>query len=1130
MYSMNRYHIVVIGLMMVPFFHSCKPEGTMEKAPNVMENEVLPEVSARFTLMPEERTGVKHSNKFKEDYNYNIFTYEYIYNGCGVAAGDVNGDGLPDLYFSTAFGPNRLYLNLGDFRFLDITKDANVAALQGFKTGVTMADVNGDGRMDLYSCRTSKTDDGLKTNHLYINMGNKPIKGKLIPYFEDKAVELGLDDNSDSNQACFFDYDRDGDLDVFILNHRIGFEDAAKLRLKEQPDGTVKRITTPETPFESNQLFRNDNGHFVNVTAEAGLVNSAFGLSVTPVDIDQDGWMDLYVANDFVEPDYIYINNKNGTFTDHYYEYLRHSSQNSMGSDVADINNDGLDDIVVMDMKSEDPFRYKELATVMTYDRYNLLVQYGYGRQVGRNMLQLNKGNNTFVDIAQYAGVAATDWSWSPLIADFDNDGWKDLYVTNGYRRDITNLDYTNYFRDSIDRSGGVTPRRFPDIYEVLNQIPEKRLNNYLYINSQHLSFIDAGKQAGMDQVSFSNGSAFADLDMDGDLDLIVHNIDDPVFLYRNDITNRNWLQITVTLDEKNPIAYGTAAEVFTSDNYQRQTLMNTQGFLSSSEPLLHFGLNQAQVVDSIIITWPSGGKEILKNVSINQRLALKKGDHEAYKGYAKKNPKPLFTPQRNAIHWVHQENKFVDFKTEKLIPYMLSAEGPCLSVGDLNGDQLEDIFAGSGTGFPAVVFMQNKNGGFQKAAIPVIERDAAFEDCGSVLEDFDQDGDLDILVISGGSEKPDNAKEYSVREYINDGSGAFSAQNDFPDIKTNAGAVKAFDFDGDKDMDIIIGGRSVPGRFPTAPKSYLLRNDKGKFVDVTAELFPALDRYGMISDIEVADLNGDGKAEIVIVGEWIPVSVFSWDGKQYVDKTNDFGFDKTNGWWKAVEIKDIDGDGDMDIIAGNLGLNHRLTTSKAYPVTLVTNDFDNNGFLDPVMCYYHQGKLYPYAGRDAIIAQVPVLKKKFLRYKPYSTASLEDIFSKSDLDKATYHYTYTFETTLYKNNNGVFTKQNIPFQAQLQPTNDILVYDFNQDGRMDILLAGNFNYAETETGELDSGNGSLLLQKADGNFAFIENTAHGFWAPDEVRELVLLKMADGKEAVLTGNNEGPIQIHTFSK
>lgn len=1127
MLSLNQIFKTGLYISLLSLFAACE-KNTSSGGEIEPVSETLPEVSARFTLMSSEVTGIKYSNQFKEDYNYNIYTYEYIYNGCGVAAGDVNGDGLPDLYFATSFGPNRLFLNQGNFTFIDITKVAGVPGLEGFKTGVNMADVNGDGRLDLYSCRTSKTDDGLKTNFLYINMGNKPVGGKLIPYFEEQAVELGLDDNSDSNQACFFDFDRDGDLDVFILNHRIGFKDAGKLRVREQPDGSVKRITTPETPFESNQLFRNDNGKFVDVTEKAGLLNSAFGLSVTPMDMNKDGWMDLYVANDFVEPDHIYINNGNGTFTDHYYDYLRHSSQNSMGSDLADINNDGLNDIIVVDMKAEDPFRYKELAHGMVYDRYNLLVQYDYGRQVVRNVLQINNGNDTYSEIGQYAGIDATDWSWAPLIADFDNDGWKDIYITNGYRRDITNLDYMNYVRDSLERTGGVTPRRFPDIYEVLKHIPEKKLNNYLYINSGNLSFINASKQAGMDHLSFSNGAAYADLDQDGDLDLIVNNLDEPVFIYRNDIANRNWLQITVTENDQIPVSYGTTAELYAGGTYQYQVLNTLKGFLSSSEPLIHFGLGTLPVVDSLIITWPSGDKEIMRNVTVNQRLNLKKGSGQPYTDRRVELVTPIFSDDANLGNWIHQENSFVDFKTEKLIPYMLSAEGPCLSVADLNGDGLDDVFAGNGAGAPASVFMQNASGQFTKASLPALERDASYEDCGAVFEDFDADGDLDMIVISGGHEQPDKSTAYKTRHYLNDGQGAFSPVNDFPDIRSNAGVVKSFDYDADGDMDVIIGGRSVPGRFPTAPESFLLKNEQGKFTNVTQDVFPALKDLGMITDIEVADLNGDGQPEVVFSGEWMPVTVYSWDGKGFTDQTKAFGFEKTNGWWKAIEIADIDQDGDPDIIAGNMGLNHRLKASVSQPVTLITNDFDNNGFLDPIMCFYYNGKLFPYAGRDAIIAQIPRLKKKFTRYKPYTTATVEDIFTKSELSASTYHYTYTFETTLFVNEGGKFSKQTLPYQVQLHPTNDIIIHDFDRNGKPDILCAGNFLYAETETAELDAGNGTLLLQNADGSFSFEENRKHGFWASDEVRELKLIKRANGKSAVLVGNNNGPIQIRTM--
>lgn len=1112
-------------MLLLLSFAGCKKA----ESPVSGKEENLPAVNARFTLLSPEQTGVEFINAFTENFDYNIYTYEYLYNGCGVAVGDVNGDGLPDLYFASAFARNKLYLNRGNMTFADVTDIAGVAAPDGYKTGVTMADVNGDGLLDIYSCRTSKDDDGKKTDHLFINKGNHTENGMEIPVFEDQAKKLGLDDNSNTNHACFFDMDRDGDLDVFLLNHRIGFDDATKIRVYQKEDGTTDRITTPETPFESNKLYRNDNGRFVEITSKAGMVNSAFGLSVTAADINQDGWMDLYVANDYIEPDYVYINNKNGTFTDKYAQYLRHSSQNSMGSDVADINNDGLVDIMVLDMKSEDPIRYKELAHVMQLDRYNLLVQYGYGRQNGRNMLQLNTGNNSFSEIGQYAGIASTDWSWSPLIADFDNDGWRDIYITNGYRKDVTNLDYMNFFRDSIYQTGGLTPERYPDINDFLKFIPQQKLSNYLYINTAKLSFTNAGKQAGMDQPSFSNGAAYADLDLDGDLDLIVNNIEDPAFIYRNDITGANWLQISVQPGKGNTQGIGTSVDIYAGTTHQYGMVATNKGFLSSSEAVLHFGLGSSTSVDSIILRWPDGSYESKKNIKINQRILWKKGEGTAYQVKPVKNPDPIFKNMAGAINWRHKENDFNDFKREKLMPYMLSAEGPCLAVGDINGDNLDDIFAGNGTGFPAALMTQNKNGTFTEKIIPAFVNDSLYEDCGSILDDFDGDGDLDLLVISGGNSFNPNDLEYLTRYYINDGKGSFQRANNFPIIRTNAGAVLAVDIDGDQDKDIIVGGRCTPGSFPKAPKGYCLKNEQGKFLDVTKDIFPELDGLGMITDIESGDLNGDGKPEIVFTGDWMPITVYSYDGKKMINNTSAMGLDKTNGWWKCVSIADIEGDGDLDLLAGNMGLNHRLHTSETYPVTLISNDFDGNGSTDPIMCYYAEGKLYPYAGRDAIIAQIPVLKKKFLRYKPYANATVQDIFTSDQLDKSNYLYTYTFQTTLFRNEGKSFVATTLPYQVQLSPVFDILINDFNKDGLQDILMAGNFKYSEPETGEMDGGNGTLLFQQPDGTFVFQSNLDHGFWAQGEVRELKFIKLGTGMDAVLTGNNNSALEINAFT-
>ena len=1107
---------------------SCR-DKTPQSSPQNEARESI-NTNVKFTLMPPEQTGVNFTNRFKEDYTYNILLYEYMYNGGGVATGDVNGDSLPDIYFSATFGPNILYLNLGDFRFMNVTIPAGVAAPVGFKTGVAMGDINNDGRLDIYSCRTSKSDNGQKTDHVFINMGNKIENGIAIPVFEDQAEKLGLNDNSNTNHVCFFDYDRDGDLDIFLLNHKTDFKESSKLRLQPDATGKIVRMTTPVTPFESNKLYRNDGAKFTDVTASAGMVSSAFGLSVTACDLNQDGWMDLYVANDYIEPDWIYINNRDGTFTDRYFEYLKHSSQNSMGSDVADINNDGLDDIMVLDMKPEDPVRYKTLINIMQYDRYHLLEQYGYGRQVGRNVLQLNNGNNTFSEIGQYAGIATTDWSWGGMIADFDNDGWKDTYVANGYRRDVTNYDYLTYVRDSINRLGGLTPRNFPDINTMLDLIPEQKISKYLLINNRKLGFVNMTRQAGMDQPAFSNGSAFADLDRDGDLDIIVNNVIDPAFVYRNDISGVHWFQIDIEDTKGNKDGLGSVVDLYAGGEHQHQMLIINKGFFSTSEPLLHFGLGNSGVIDSIILTWPDGIREMMTSVKADQRLVWRRGSGKPQKKSSLTQGTSFFTSGGTLPGWEHRENDFVDFKREKLLPYMLSAEGPCMAVGDINGDNLDDIYAGNGNGFSSALFLQTKDGQFIPITSPVIVSDSSFEDCGSLLRDMDGDGDNDLIVISGGSSYPLNDDHYISRYYINDGKGGFARAPDFPLLKTNAGAVLSFDFDGDKDLDLLIAGRSTPGSFPQPPKSYLLRNDNAKFKDVTAEIFPELTNLGMITDLDEGDLDGDARNELIIVGEWMPVTVYSFDGSSFQNKTNAFGLDKTSGWWKSVLVTDIDNDGDQDIIGGNMGLNHRHQASEQYPLTLIAKDFDGNGSIDPVMCFYHDGRLYPYAGRDAIIAQIPMLKKKFTRYTPYASATIEDIFSADQLKGSQRLTASTLRSTIWINQDKKLVPVDIPYQVQLAPVFDILVDDYNGDGRKDLLMAGNFLYAETETGEIDAGNGTLLIQLQDGSFEYSPNYLHGFWAQDEVRELEQVALANGNKAILTGNNKGPIEIHILSR
>ena len=918
-------------------------------------------------------------------------------------------------------------------------------------------------------------------------------------------------------------------LIYFLINHRTDFGYATRMRLQQNADGSVSRAIKPQTAAESNRLYRNDNNRFTDITVQAGLVSASFGLSASVTDLNRDGWLDIYVANDYIEPDNIYINNGNGTFTDQYSTYLRHSSQNSMGSDIADINNDGLEDIIVLDMKAEDPIRYKKLAHVMQQDRYNLLVQYGYGRQVGRNVLQLNTGNNTFIEIGQFAGVATTDWSWAPLMADYNNDGWRDIYITNGYRKDVTDLDYMNFFMDSVEQTGGLTPQRFPDINEFLKYIPSEKVSNYLYLNNGDLTFHKANAEAGMDQPSFSNGAAYADLDLDGDIDLVTNNIDDTAFIYRNDIEGSNWIQIEARLENHNTKGIGTSVDLYSSLGHQCGMIMPGRGFLSSSEAMLHFGLNDNSVIDSIILRWPDGSVEKKSQVHSNQRMVWKKGFGENHTLANPITTETIFQAVSNSINWVHQENSFNDLTREKLLPYMMSHEGPCLAVGDVNGDKLEDIFVGNGSGFPAALMKQNADGSFSDLNVNAFTADKSLEACDVVLEDFDNDKDLDLIVISGGSAFKKGAPEYATRYYINDGKGVFNIDNQFPNIKINGGAVLAIDIDGDQDKDIILGGRSVPGEFPRLPESYVLINSNGKFQDVTDQLLGNQKQIGMVTDITSADLNGDGKPEILFAGEWMPLTVFSLVEGRMVNQTSQYGLDKTSGWWKCSIAEDIDGDGDIDILAGNSGLNHRLQASEASPLTLVANDFDQNGSTDPVMCYYHEGQLYPYAGRDLMIQQLPYLKKKFQRYGSYAKATLSDIFPQEQLQQSQRLFTNTFETTYFKNDNGKFSKVSLPYQVQLSPMYDMICNDFNKDGRKDILMVGNFSYSETETGEMDAGNGSLLVQLTDGSFEYVPNIKHGFWAKGEARDLALIHLVTGKEAILTGNNSGRLEVNVIS-
>ncbi|MFK7809071.1 MAG: VCBS repeat-containing protein [Saprospiraceae bacterium] len=1108
-------------------FHSCKQDnaGKVEDSKTTNTTTSSTNTSSgdqRFQRVDPSTSGVSFSNAITEDYTYNVLNFEYLYNGGGVAVGDINNDGLPDLYFTGTFVPNKLYLNKGNMVFEDITQSAGVAAADGFKTGVTMADVNSDGYLDIYVCRTSKEDDGKKNNFLFIN--NKDNT------FTESAAQFGLVDNANSNHGNFFDYDKDGDLDLFLLNHRLGFKVATKLRLKQNEMGQINRLTNPLTPFESDRLYRNDNGKFVEVSKQAGIDNSAFGLSATIGDINKDGYPDVYVANDYVEPDLIYINNGDGTFTDEYDSYVRHSSQNTMGSDLADINNDGLLDIITLDMIAEDPIRYKQLMNIMQLERYETLLKYGYGHQVSRNVLQLNNGNGTFSEIGQLAGVSNTDWSWGAIFADFDNDGLKDLFIDNGYKRDVTDLDYMTYVRDSIEKSGGVNKKRYPDIEAFLTIIPSLKLQNYIFKNKNGTSFENVSDSWGLTDVSFSNGCAYADLDADGDLDLIVNNISDPAFIYEN-LTNNlqggNYLQLQMNGSAGNKLGIGTKVTIRQNDeSMQYQELTNNRGFFSASEPILHFGLGENTTVSKVEVVWPDGKSQALTNVKANQKVTINYTDAKNQKLPAPAKSKSIFK-SNNTIAYRHVENEFSDFTRERLLPHKLSQEGPALSKADVNGDGLPDCYIGGAANSAGALYLQTKNSKFKKASEATWNADKNYEDISSVFFDADGDKDMDLYIVSGGYVAEANSNVYQDRLYLNDGKGNFSRSNNIPTIRSSGGCVSAHDVDGDGDSDLIVGGRVSPEAYPMAPQSYILKNNGGTFTDATDEFAPGFKNIGMVTDIIWTDTDGDGSEEMIVAGEWMPITIYNNKN----GKLNARTLANTNGWWNCLIAADFDGDGDMDLVGGNLGANTRLKASPDAPIRMYTKDFDQNGAIDPIMTFHSNGKDYPYAGRDAMIKQIAKVKKKFTRYYKYADASLEEVLSPEELKDAYKLEANNLLTGYFENTGGGnFTFRPLPDMAQIAPCHSSIADDFNKDGKLDLLLVGNDNGAETETGVYDASNGTLLLGDGKGNFEYLPNREHGLWASNQARDIILLPLADGRKMLVVGNNNGVVDEFVYAR
>ncbi len=1074
-----------------------------------------------FELLSPSSTGVTFANELPEKADFNILNYLYYYNGGGVAAGDIDGDGLPDLYFTSNLGPDRLYLNKGNYKFEDITERAGVAGPPGWTSGVTMADVNGDGRLDIYVSAVSHlTMDG--RNILYINNGDRT--------FADRTTEYGLDFAGYSTQAAFFDYDGDGDLDMYMLNHSTHTERGVSLR----PRRDVRH------PRAGDRLLRNDDNRFVDVSAKAGIYGGVegYGLGVIASDLNLDGCPDIFVANDFQENDFLYVNNCDGTFTESLAKAIGHTSRFSMGVDAADFNNDGKPDLMVLDMLPEREEILKTSINAESFDVYNLKVKAGYWPQYARNTLQLNRGNGRFSEIGYLAGVSATDWSWSALFADLDNDGNKDLFVTNGIYRRPNDLDYINYVgNDAIQASlaKGITEENL----SLLEKMPRVPLAKYAFRNNGDLTFTDKAADWGLGQPGFSNGAAYVDLNNSGALDLVVNNVNAPASIYRNrsraDSGNHS---LTVILRGLGGNTAGIGAKVMIrhsdssagrpgASKMQLLEQMPTRGFQSSVDPRLHFGLGSAKQIDSLIVVWPDRRFQVMTNVAADRILTLSQEDAAGRFAYENQAPRPALFSDVSAsvaVDFRHRENEFFDYNREPLMPHLLSTEGPALAVGDVNGDGLDDMYVGGAKWQAGQLLIQTAGGQFRPSPSErVFRADSVHEDVDAAFFDADGDGDQDLYVVSGGNEFSDRDEALRDRLYINDGAGNFRrSRESLPDLFENGSSVAAGDFDGDGDLDLFVGARVVSRSYGATPKSHLLENDgTGRFTDVTDRKAEGLSEAGMVSSATWLDYDGDRKLDLIVVGEWMPVRVFRQENGRLVDRTTRAGLAATNGWWNTVTAADLNNDGRKDLVLGNLGHNSYLRASPTEPARLYVRDFFDNGTVEQFLTFYKHGVSYPIAGRDEFVRLMPALRSKYVAFSSFGASRLEDILPATELSKAKVLEARNFASSIAMNKgDGTFELQALPAEAQFAPVYAVLAHDFTGDGHVDLLLAGNFFGVTPSRGRYDASHGLLLRGAGNGRFEPVGIEGSNLVIEGQVRNMGLLRRAAGDRLVVVARND----------
>lgn len=1065
-----------------------------------------------FSLLDKNHTHIDFINKLEYTEEYNTYTYRNFYNGAGVGVGDFNNDGLTDIYFCSNQTGNRLYLNKGNFVFEDLTEKAGVACSGSWSTGVSIADVNGDGRLDIYVCKSGNPDSKNRYNELLINNGDLT--------FSERAAEYGLANFGLSNHASFFDYDRDGDLDCYLLNN--SFQSVTEFDMKPE------QRQIPDT-LGGNKLFRNDDGHFVDVTRKAGIYSSkiGFGLGVTVGDADKDGWLDIYVSNDFFERDYLYINNRNGTFTESLENQMNEISLGAMGADMADINNDAWPEVFATEMTPEDNARLKTKALFESWETYQMKLNNGYYHQFARNVLQLNNRNGSFSEIGRFSNVQSTDWSWGALIMDMDNDGWKDIFVANGIYKDLLDRDFLDiYSNPSIIRSMINTEESA--ILSLIELIPSVRIPNYAFHNNGDMTFTNYSSLWGLNTPSFSSGAAYGDLDNDGDLDLIVNNVNMPPFIYRNETggkLNANYLTVSFKCEGHNTAAIGANITLYHNEKLFYQELIPARGFQSSVDNRLHFGLGEINSIDSMIVNWPDGKCTVFRYLEVNQFLTLKNTSDTCIKTY-ESDYSPVFqkVERIDGLDFTHKENDFADFERDRLLFLMHSNEGPHIAVGDVNSDGLEDLYICGAKDSPGALFIQSPNGRFKKTNEKLFEADRISEDTDCLFFDADNDGDSDLYVASGGNEFPSSSSALLDRLYLNDGTGRFSKSDQMLPVTeyVSTSCVQPEDYDNDGDRDLFAGTRLRPFAYGLPANGYLLENDgKGNFSDVTGTKAPGLTGIGMITDMAWADVDGDRDPDMVIAGDWMPVKIFINDQGYFKDESERFGLLNTEGWWQVVVPADLNNDGNIDFIIGNHGLNSFFKASSGKPVTMYVNDFDLNGNIEQIICVFNGDKSYPVVIKDDLEKQIASMAKKYIKYDDYKDQAIEDIFQAEVLDRSVKLYARILESCVMMNNGGrSFSLVPLPAEAQFSPVYAIVTGDFNHDGACDILLGGNQYRAKPQTGIYGASYGLLLNGDNEGIWHSVPPYASGVFTRGEIRDLDILNSGGNRIIVVARNND----------